>query len=71
MQPGAAVRPNAAPTLGGQLLAVSPSLALIAGAALAAAAIVLLRAFEQALSDRRPLDPAARPPSVRQNAGDE
>ena len=38
-----------APTLGGQLLAISPSLALIAGAALAASAIVLLRAFEPAL----------------------
>ena len=39
----------AAPTLGGQLLAVSAPLALIAGAALAALAIVLLRAFEPAL----------------------
>jgi MFS family permease len=38
-----------APTLGGQLLAVSPSLTLIAGAALAAWAIVLLRAFEPSL----------------------
>jgi MFS family permease len=38
-----------APTLGGQLLAISPSLALIGGAALAASAIVLLRAFEPAL----------------------
>jgi MFS family permease len=38
-----------APTLGGQLLAVSPSLALIAAAALAASAIVLLRAFEPVL----------------------
>jgi hypothetical protein len=38
-----------APTLGGQVLAVSPSLALIGGAAVAASAIVLLRAFEPAL----------------------
>lgn len=38
-----------APTLGAQLLAVSPSLALVGGAALAASAIVLLRAFEPAL----------------------
>jgi MFS family permease len=38
-----------APTLGGQLLAVSPSLALIGGAAVAASAIMLLRAFEPAL----------------------
>ena len=38
-----------APTLGGQLLAISPSLALIGGAALAASVIVLLRAFEPAL----------------------
>jgi MFS family permease len=38
-----------APTLGAQLLAVSPALALIAAAALAASAIVLLRAFEPAL----------------------
>jgi MFS family permease len=38
-----------APTLGGQLLAVSPSLALISGAAVAAAAIVLLRACEPTL----------------------
>jgi MFS family permease len=38
-----------APTLGGQLLAVSPSLALLAGAALAASAIVLLRVSEPAL----------------------
>lgn len=39
----------AAPTLGGQLLAVSPSLALIGSAALATSAIVLLRVFEPAL----------------------
>jgi MFS family permease len=39
----------AAPTLGGQLLAVSPPLALMAGAALAALAIALLRVFETAL----------------------
>jgi MFS family permease len=38
-----------APTLGGQLLAVSPALALIGAAALAAATIVLLRASETAL----------------------
>ena len=38
-----------APTLGGQLLAVSPTLPLIAGAALAAATIALLRGFERAL----------------------
>jgi MFS family permease len=38
-----------APTLGGQLLAVSPTLPLIAGAALAAAMIALLRGFERAL----------------------
>jgi MFS family permease len=38
-----------APTLGGPLLEVSPSLPLLGGAALAAAAIVLLRAFEPAL----------------------
>ena len=38
-----------APTLGGQLLALSPSLALTGAAALAATAIVLLRAFEPAL----------------------
>ena len=38
-----------APTLGGQLLAISPSLALIGGAALAASVIALLRAFEPAL----------------------
>lgn len=38
-----------APTLGAQLLAVSPSLALVGGASLAASAIVLLRAFEPAL----------------------
>jgi MFS family permease len=38
-----------APTLGAQLLAVSPALALSAAAALAATAIVLLRAFEPAL----------------------
>ncbi len=38
-----------APTLGGQLLAVSPSLALVGAAALAASTIVLLRAFEPAL----------------------
>ena len=38
-----------APTLGGQLLAISPSLALIGGAAVAASAIVLLRAFEPTL----------------------
>jgi MFS family permease len=38
-----------APTLGAQLLAVSPSLALIGAAALAATAMVLLRAFEPAL----------------------
>jgi MFS family permease len=38
-----------APTLGGQLLAVSPSLALVAAAALAASTIVGLRAFEPAL----------------------
>jgi MFS family permease len=41
-----------APTLGGQLLAVSPSLALIGAAAVAASTIVLLRASEAAL----PLD---------------
>lgn len=39
----------AAPTLGGQLLAVSAPLALVAGAAVAALAIALLRAFETAL----------------------
>jgi MFS family permease len=39
----------AAPTLGGQLLAVSAPLVLMAGAALAALAIALLRAFETAL----------------------
>jgi MFS family permease len=39
----------AAPTLGGQLLAISAPLALIAGAALAALTIALLRAFETAL----------------------
>jgi EamA-like transporter family len=38
-----------APTLGGQLLAVSASLPLIGGAVLAASAIVLLRASEPAL----------------------
>jgi MFS family permease len=38
-----------APTLGGQLLALSPSLALIGAAALSASTIVLLRAFEPAL----------------------
>jgi MFS family permease len=38
-----------APTLGAQLLAVSPALALSAAAALAATAIVLLRALEPAL----------------------
>jgi MFS family permease len=38
-----------APTLGGQLLAVSPVLPLLGGAALAASAIVLLRASEPAL----------------------
>jgi MFS family permease len=38
-----------APTLGGQLLAVSPALALIGAAALAAATIVVLRASEAAL----------------------
>ncbi len=41
-----------APTLGGQLLAVSPSLALIGAAAVAASTIILLRASEPAL----PLD---------------
>ena len=40
----------AAPTLGGQLLAVSPPLALMAGAAMAALTIVLLRVFEPALA---------------------
>jgi len=44
----------AAPTLGGQLLAVSPALPLLAAAALALAAIVALRAFEPVLP------PAAR-----------
>jgi MFS family permease len=38
-----------APTVGAQLLAVSPSLALIGGAAVAASVILLLRAFEPAL----------------------
>jgi MFS family permease len=38
-----------APTLGGQLLAVSPALALVGAAGLSAAAIVLLRAFEPSL----------------------
>jgi MFS family permease len=38
-----------APTLGAQLLAVSPSLALVGAAALAAAAIVAVHAFEAAL----------------------
>lgn len=38
-----------APTLGAQLLAVSPSLALVLAAALAASAIVLLRLFEPTL----------------------
>jgi MFS family permease len=49
----------AAPTLGGQLLAVSAPLALIAGAALAALTIALLRAFETALPV--PLRPIPRP----------
>jgi hypothetical protein len=43
-----------APTLGGQLLAVSPSLALLAAAALAAATIAALRIAEPVLP------PAAR-----------
>jgi Major Facilitator Superfamily len=38
-----------APTLGASLLAISPSLPLVGGAALAATAIVLLHAFERAL----------------------
>jgi MFS family permease len=38
-----------APTLGAQLLAISPSLALVVAAALAASAIALLRLFEAAL----------------------
>jgi MFS family permease len=38
-----------APTLGGQLLATSPSLALLGGAALAASAIALLRLFAPTL----------------------
>ena len=38
-----------APTLGGQLLAVSPALPMLGGAALAASAIVFLRAAEPAL----------------------
>jgi MFS family permease len=38
-----------APTAGGQLLALSPSLALLSAAALAASVIVLLRAFEPVL----------------------
>jgi MFS family permease len=40
---------TSASTLGAQLLAVSPSLALVAAAAVAALAIALLRAFETAL----------------------
>jgi MFS family permease len=46
-----------APTLGAQLLAISPSLALLGAAALAASTIVLLRASEAAL----PLDVRAIP----------
>jgi MFS family permease len=64
----------AAPTLGGQLLAVSPSLALACAAALAAATIVLLRVFESSLPagarriprpDAVTLHPGARAPRSR------
>ncbi len=50
-----------APTLGGQLLAVSPALPLIGGAALAASAIVLLRAAEPALPLRARAIPRPTP----------
>jgi MFS family permease len=54
-----------APTLGGQLLAVSAALPLIGGAALAASAIVLLRASEPAL----PLTVRAIPRPTPRGAG--
>jgi len=63
-----------APTLGGQLLAISPSLALIAAGALAVSAIVLLRAFEPTLpitvrSIPRPDGRAAVTPAACRTAG--
>jgi MFS family permease len=63
-----------APTLGGQLLAISPSLALIAAGALAISAIVLLRAFEPTLpitvrSIPRPDRRAAVTPAACRTAG--
>lgn len=54
-----------APTLGGQLLAVSPSLPLIGGAALAASSVVLLRASEPAL----PVSARAIPRPTPRGAG--
>jgi MFS family permease len=50
-----------APILGGQLLTVSPALPLIGGAALAASAIVLLRAAEPALPLRARAIPRPTP----------
>jgi hypothetical protein len=60
-----------APTLGAQLLAVSRSLPLICGAALAASAIVLLRAFEPSLpvTARAIPQPGAWRPRGRHAAG--
>jgi MFS family permease len=54
-----------APTVGGQLLAVSASLALVAGAALAVLAIALLRAFETALPGCVRLIPRPETPATR------
>jgi MFS family permease len=54
-----------APTLGGQALAVAPALPLLGGAAVAASAIVLLRASERAL----PLTVRAIPRPTPRGAG--